>query len=70
MIELERRLQVPSQSSFQNDRDVHTVVSNALRYCAGSLCFMAAGTNLTALMKRISSLTAQLEIEMFEHKSI
>lgn len=40
---------------------VHAVVSNALRYCAGSLCFMTAGTNLTALRKGMSSLKAQLE---------
>lgn len=41
------------------------MVSNALRYCAGSLCFMAIGMNLTALMKGISSLTAQLEMNSF-----
>ena len=54
-----------SQLSLQNDLDVHAVVSKALRYCAGSLCFMTAGTNLTALMKGMSSLMAQLEIQTF-----
>ena len=52
-----------SQSSLQNIWDIHAVVSSAFRYCAGSLCFMTAGTNLTALMKGMSSLTAQLEIQ-------
>ncbi len=37
-----------------------TVVSRALRYSAGSFCFMIVGTKRTALMNGISSLTAQL----------
>ena len=65
MIGLERRLQVQSQLSLQNNWDIRAIVSNALRYCAGSLCFMTAGTNLTALMKGMSSLTAQLKINTF-----
>lgn len=39
----------------------HTVVSSALRYSAGSFCFITVGTNRTALMKGMSSRTAQLE---------
>lgn len=65
IIWLERRLHVQSQLSLHNREDVHAVVSNALRYCAGSLCFMTAGTNLTALMKGMSSVTAQLEVKTF-----
>ena len=37
-----------------------TIVSSALRYSAGSFCFMTTGTKRIALINRISSLTAQL----------
>ena len=54
-----------SQSSLGNIQGIRAVVSSALRYCAGNLCFMTAGTNLTALMKGMSSLTAQLGLKVF-----
>ena len=38
-----------------------TVVSSDFKYSAGSFCLISAGTNRTALMKGISSRTAQLD---------
>ena len=48
------------QSNTKHKAGSRTVVSSDFRYSAGSFCFIAAGTNRTALIKGISSRTAQL----------
>lgn len=48
-------------SNIEHETSSCTVVSSDFRYSAGSFCLITAGTNRTALMKGISSRTAQLD---------
>jgi hypothetical protein len=48
------------ESVIADSLSLGTIVSSALRYSAGSFCFMTTGTKRIALMNGISSLTAQL----------
>lgn len=58
---LKRRLMVSVWSHIERKACSRTVVSSDFKYSAGSFCLIAAGTNRTALMKGISSRTAQLD---------
>ncbi len=49
-----------SECMIADSMGLGTVVSSALRYSAGSFCFMTTGTKRIALMNGTSSLTAQL----------
>ena len=46
---------------YEHEASSRTIVSSAFKYSAGSFCLITAGTNRTALMKGISSRTAQLD---------